>query len=211
MIQVPTELHQIRNPYLCVWMMGKSERILEVSNYARFAADPNVPSHHHTWLKEKFPDYEAKNTPTHRYDMDTPFKVTKEGMNTPEGYRDSKGNIVKEGKTAIHYADEFLPGSFPLWLKLDVEGGVLNNLVDEYEFDLTGLPYPMSIVEVNISRGHGWEKLDKDGMLVDQLRYFCEVAELNIGGWYEGKLRIRKRYDDSDKVLVRILYYRRLR
>jgi hypothetical protein len=254
MIEIPAELHQIRNPYLCVWMMGKTERVLEVSNYPRFAADPYVVSHHHTWLKERFTDYATKNTEAHIYKEDTPFVVTKDDYNfrdmkpsdeyTPfrkewvdsdgeeqsldgwkdtsgkfleelpekdwvitEGYRNPRGVVFKEGETAFHLMSEPLPGSFPLWLKREVDG----EAKESYEFDLTGLPFPMSIIEVNINRGKGWEELDKQGKEVDLFRSFCNLTTRNIGGWYEGKVTILKREGDSDKVLVRISYHRRLR
>jgi hypothetical protein len=182
-------------------MMGKTERVLEVSNYPRFAADPYVVSHHHTWLKERFTDYAAKNTEAHVYKEDTPFTAT-------EDLVDSKGKAIKKGETATHFKGEPLPGSFPLWLKRETDGETKT----DYEFDLTGLPYPItSIVEVNINRGHGWEELDKRGLLVDSFRSFCNLATRNIGGWYEGKVTIPKQEGDSDKVLVRISYHRRLR
>ena len=206
-IQVPIELHQIRNPYLCVWMMGKTERILEVSNYARFAADPYVSSHHHNWLKDKFLDYKAKNTEKHVYKEDTEFIVTKNDLDDKGEFKDSKDKIFKEGEIATYYIGDSLPGSFPLWLKLDTEGES-TKFEGEYEFDLTGLPYPMSIVEVNINRGNGWEELDRRGMVVDAFRSFSNLAIRKEEGWYEGKVSIPKGV--SDKALVRIFYHRRL-
>ena len=114
------------DPYTRIYTIGGKERVAEISNYPRA----------------------YKDTIAHVYTKDTLFTVTESDLNYYDSkgarfYQDSKGVLFTEKSTAIHYAGEPLPGSFPLWIEYkEVQP------VDMLTMGYINTPKPMEIKSV---------------------------------------------------------------
>ncbi len=98
--------------FMKIYSLGGTTRVMELSTYPRAYVDKSP----------------------HVYTVDTPFTVTQHDLNDyynnetaihprpeiPDGtnvYRDTRGYYFLLGETAVHYAGDPLPGSFPMWIE----------------------------------------------------------------------------------------------
>lgn len=96
--------------YARIYTVGGKNRVVEISNYPRA----------------------YKDTALHVYTTDVSFRVAEADLNYYDEkggrwYQDSKGNLIKLGDWATHYAGESLPGAFPTWLEYSTAQPVANS------------------------------------------------------------------------------------
>ncbi len=184
----PLQLSELKdglwyNPYMKIYTLGGNLRVMEISSYPRAYKDTNP----------------------HVYTQDTYFVVTEDDLNYYDEndnrfYQDGRGNKFTKGQVAVHYKNESLPGSFPLWIENEsLPFSAKSNL--QYEIDIVkeSLQNQLANVEIiDVYLKNGTNLVD---ITAKTSTYIQKAIDSNV-------IRIPKLANEPAKIICYVRYYR---
>jgi len=139
--------------YTRIYSVGGANRVAEVSNFPRVYEDKAL----------------------HVYGVDTPFVVKEADLNyyDKDGnrfYKDRHEKLFREGETAVHFAMDSLPGSFPKWIEY-------KNLQPPKYYDVSYFKFNNVPAPINLKSMVRVVQNDAEPLLNNEVNQYRELVE----------------------------------